>query len=110
MASTVAASILYPEAVPVLPRRVNPNVKAFLSIHKDIFKTSSFDDIPLDDVKRLVVVDINSWGRLGRIRGLKKSKNLEILLWDHHSNAGDITPTWKCQDRWGRTLPLWFDS
>ena len=85
MASTIAASILYPEAVPVLPKQVNPNVKAFLSIHKDIFKTSSFDDIPLDDVTRLIVVDINSWGRLGRIRGLKKSKNLV-----QHRNPGPL--------------------
>jgi nanoRNase/pAp phosphatase (c-di-AMP/oligoRNAs hydrolase)/CBS domain-containing protein len=106
MASTIAASILYPEAVPVLPRQVNPNVKAFLSIHKDILKTSSFDDIPLDDVTRLIVVDINSWGRLGRIRGLKKNKNLEIFLWDHHSNVGDIKPTWKCQEPVGANITL----
>jgi len=106
MASTIAASILYPEAVPVLPRKVNPNVKAFLSIHKDIFKISSFDDISLGDVKRLIVVDINSWGRLGRIRGLKKNKKLEIFLWDHHSNAGDIKPTWKCQEPVGANITL----
>jgi len=106
MASTIAASILYPEAVPVLPRKVNPNVKAFLSIHKDIFKISSFDDISLGDVKRLIVVDINSWGRLGRIRGLKKNNNLEIFLWDHHSNAGDIKPTWKCQEPVGANITL----
>jgi nanoRNase/pAp phosphatase (c-di-AMP/oligoRNAs hydrolase) len=106
MASTIAASILYPEAVPVLPRQVNPNVKAFLSIHKDILKTSSFDDIPLDDVTRLIVVDINSWGRLGRIRELKKNKNLEIFLWDHHSNVGDIKPTWKCQEPVGANITL----
>jgi len=106
LASTIAASILYPEAVPVLPRQVNPNVKAFLSIHKDILKTSSFDDIPLDDVTRLIVVDINSWGRLGRIRELKKNKNLEIFLWDHHSNEGDIKPTWKCQEPVGANITL----
>jgi len=105
LASTIAASILYPEAIPVLPRQVNPNVKAFLSIHKDIFKTSSFDDIPFDDVKRLIVVDINSWGRLGRIRELKNN-SLEIFLWDHHSNAGDIKPTWKCQEPVGANITL----
>jgi tRNA nucleotidyltransferase (CCA-adding enzyme) len=98
--------ILYPEAVPVLPRKINPNVKAFLSIHKDIFKISSFDDISLGDVKRLIVVDINSWGRLGRIEGLKKNKHLEIFLWDHHSNAGDIKPTWKCQEPVGANITL----
>ncbi|GMQ79587.1 MAG: hypothetical protein BMS9Abin03_012 [Thermodesulfobacteriota bacterium] len=106
LASIIAATILYPEAVPVLPSQVNPNVKAFLSIHKDILKISSFDDISLDDVTRLIVVDINSWGRLGRIRGLKKNKNLEIFLWDHHSNVGDIKPTWKCREPVGANITL----
>ena len=73
LASTVAGTVLYPEAVPVLPRQLNPNVKAFLSIHKDIFNTATFDEIEPDEVKRLIVVDINSWGRLGRIQSLKKN-------------------------------------
>ncbi len=106
LASTIAATIMYPEAIPVLPKNTNPNVKAFLSIHKDIFKTSSFDDISLDDVKRLIVVDINSWGRLGRLRKLKKKKNLEVHLWDHHTNVGDIKPTWKCQEPVGANITL----
>lgn len=45
LASTIAALILYPGAVSVLPRQVNPNVKAFLSIHKDILKTFVFEGI-----------------------------------------------------------------
>lgn len=106
LASTIAATILYPEAIPVLPKTVNPNVKAFLSIHKDIFKTSTFDDILLDQVKRLIVVDINNWGRLGRIRGLKNKENVEIFLWDHHSNVGDIKPMWKCQEPMGANITL----
>jgi len=106
LASTIAATILYPEAIPVLPNQVNPNVKAFLSIHKDIFNISSFDDILLDQVNRLVVVDINSWARLGRLRKLKNKKNLEIILWDHHSNVGDINPIWKCQEPMGANITL----
>ncbi len=106
LASTIAATIMYPEAIPVLPKNTNPNVKAFLSIHKDIFKTSSFDDISLDDVKRLIVVDINSWGRLGRLRKLREKKDLEVHLWDHHSNVGDIEPTWKCQEPVGANITL----
>jgi CBS domain-containing protein len=30
LASTIAASILYPKAIPVLPGQINPNVKAFM--------------------------------------------------------------------------------
>jgi len=33
LASVVAATILYPGTIPVLPKTLNPNVKAFLSIH-----------------------------------------------------------------------------
>jgi tRNA nucleotidyltransferase (CCA-adding enzyme) len=99
LASTIAATILYPEAIPVLPRQINPNAKGFLSIHKDILKTCLSDDVLLEDVKRLIVVDINKWDRLGRIGRLKKNKDLEIFLWDHHSDDGDIKPTWKCKER-----------
>jgi tRNA nucleotidyltransferase (CCA-adding enzyme) len=106
LASTIAASILYPKAIPVLPGQINPNVKAFLSIHKDILKTFSFDDVFLDDVKRLIVVDINSWKRLGRLRKLKEKKDLEIHLWDHHTNVGDIESTWKCQEPVGANITL----
>ncbi|MBW1841494.1 MAG: CBS domain-containing protein [Deltaproteobacteria bacterium] len=106
LASTVAATVLHPEAIPLLPKSVNPNVKAFLAIHKDHFNISAFDDIHLDDVKRLIVVDTNSWGRLGRINKLKKRDDLEILLWDHHAGAGNINATWKCQEEMGANITL----
>jgi tRNA nucleotidyltransferase (CCA-adding enzyme) len=106
LASTIAATILYPEAIPVLPRQINPNAKGFLSIHKDIIKTRLSDDVLLEDVKRLIVVDINKWDRLGRIGRLKKNKGLEIFLWDHHCDDGDIKPTWKCQKRVGANITL----
>ena len=48
LASVVAATILYPGAVPVLPKSINPNVKVFLSIHKDIFEIYAFDDIDVE--------------------------------------------------------------
>ena len=106
LASVVAATILYPGAVPVLPRSINPNVKAFLSIHKDLFEIYAFDDIDVGKVKRLIVVDINSWGRLGRIGRVKNRNDLEVILWDHHSNEGDIQSTWRCQEEVGATITL----
>lgn len=106
LASMVAATILYPGAIPVVPKSANPNVKAFLSIHKDFFDVSTFDDIDTGAVKRLIIVDINSWGRLGRIGMLKNRKDLEIHLWDHHSGSGDIQPNWKCQEKMGANITL----
>lgn len=106
LASVVAATVLYPDAIPVLPKSINHNVKGFLSIHKDLFELRSFDDIDLEKVESLIVVDINSWERLGRIGRLKKKDDLEIIMWDHHSNDGNINPIWKCQEEMGAAITL----
>ena len=37
LASVVAVNLLYPGFVTVLPGSLNPNVRAFLSLHKDLF-------------------------------------------------------------------------
>jgi tRNA nucleotidyltransferase (CCA-adding enzyme) len=89
LASLVAASLLYPGSKPVLPTSVNENLKAFLSIHKDLFDLYSPGDINLENVKTLVVVDTHSWNRLEGMESLKDKKDLDIIIWDHHTQ-GDI--------------------
>ena len=66
LASLIAGTLLYPNAVPVLPRSLNPNVKVFLSIHKDIFNTKEPRDIDLDQVEKLIVVESPNAPRLQR--------------------------------------------
>ena len=105
-ASVLAAKILYPEAVAVLPRSLNPNVKAFLSIHKDLFDVQTPDDIELEEVMSLIIVDTNRWDRLDRMARLKEKESLEIILWDHHLNEGDIDAIWKCEDAVGANVTL----
>jgi tRNA nucleotidyltransferase (CCA-adding enzyme) len=80
LASVIAATLIYPGAIPILPKNLNPNVKAFLSIHKDLLQVSTVDDINLDDVTRLIVVDVNTWERLDRMAGLKTKNGLEIFF------------------------------
>ena len=107
LASTIAGSLIYPGALPVLPNIVNPNVKAFLSIHKDLFDVRRAVDIPLEQVKRLIVVDINRWSRLEGMKALKAREDLEIYLWDHHpAEDGDIEASWECQEPMGATITL----
>jgi len=110
LASVVAATLLYPDAVPVLPKAQNPNVKAFLSIHKDFFKILTFDDIDASRITRLIVVDINRWDRLGRLAELKRRNGLEIVLWDHHRGRGDIEAGWRTQKEAGANITLMIDS
>jgi len=105
-ASVIAGTILYPDAVPLLPKALNPNVKAFLSIHKDLFKTCFVDDIDFDAVTQMIVVDTSKWSRLEQMGKLKNKKDLEIILWDHHQNKCDLNPVWKCQEIIGANITL----
>jgi nanoRNase/pAp phosphatase (c-di-AMP/oligoRNAs hydrolase)/CBS domain-containing protein len=105
-ASVVAATLLFPEALAVLPKTLNPNVKAFLSIHKDLFETHAPGEIDLKRVQRLIVVDASSWSRLDRIDALKSRKGLEILVWDHHIETGTIRAGQSCIEAVGATTTL----
>jgi tRNA nucleotidyltransferase (CCA-adding enzyme) len=105
-ASVIAGTILYPDAIPVLPKELNPNVKAFLSIHKDLFKIKFVNEIDLDQVNRLIVVDTCRWSRLEKMKSLKDREDLEIFLWDHHENQSDLNTAWQCQETIGANITL----
>lgn len=89
LASLIAATMIYPDAVPVLPKSVNANVRAFMAIHKDLFGILHPREINLDEVTQLIVVDTNSWKRLDGFSALKDREDLIIHIWDHHQ-GGDI--------------------
>ncbi len=105
-ASVIAGTILYPGALPVLPKTLNPNVKAFLSIHKDLFESHSMADIDQSQVSRLIVVDASKWSRLEPMDGLRNNSTLDICLYDHHENQCDLNPSWKCHERIGANISL----
>jgi len=106
LASVIAATILYPGAIPVLPKTLNPNVKAFLSIHKDLFQVCTPDDIDFSQVSRLIVTDVNKWERLERLANLRDRTDLEIFLWDHHTSEGNIKADFVCQEPAGASVTL----
>ena len=89
LASLVAATLIYPDAKPVLPSSVNANLKAFLSIHKDLFDIFHPKDITLQHVDTLIVVDTHSWDRLEGMDELRNKEDLNIIIWDHHLH-GDM--------------------
>lgn len=89
LASLVAAKLIYPDALAVLPNNINPNLKVFLAIHKDVFALSAPGDVDMDAVTELVVVDTSTWGRLEGMAPLKDRPDIRITVWDHHIN-GDI--------------------
>lgn len=90
LASLVAATVVYPDAKPVLPTNVNTNLKRFLAIHKDLFDLYAPSEVDLDEVDTLIAVDTHSWDRLDkRLMPLKEKPDLTLIAWDHHM-TGDM--------------------
>lgn len=105
LASLVAATLVYPGSIPVLPKTINPNLKGFLSIHKDLFDLYSPQEIDLNEATTLIVVDTCSWNRLEGMDVLKDKEDLEIILWDHHVK-GDIDADFSVIEETGATITL----
>ena len=107
LASVIAATILYPGCIGVVPKAVNRNVGQFLSTHKTAFNLILPNEVDHDQVKKLVVVDTDQWHRLDRMEKLAQNSRLKIDLWDHHmTGKGDIQASWTCQEAIGATVSL----
>ncbi len=106
LASVIAGTMLYPGSVGVVPKSVNTNVAKFLSTHKTAFNIVLPKEIDHAKVRRLIVVDTDQWRRLEHMERLRKRTDLEIILWDHHQNGGDIDADWRCQENVGATVTL----
>jgi len=90
LSSLVSATFLYPDAVGLIPRQVQPSVRQFLGLHREIFHLKTAKDMNLENVSRLIVVDTPIWKRLEDGARLKTMNIPEIILWDHHTRARDI--------------------
>jgi nanoRNase/pAp phosphatase (c-di-AMP/oligoRNAs hydrolase) len=107
LASVIAATLLYPGCVGVVPKMTNRNVEQFLSTHKTAFNLILPNEVSHDEIKKLIVLDTDQWQRLDRLEKLAGRQDLEIDLWDHHmTGTGDITPTWSCKEQIGSTVTL----
>ena len=107
LSSLVAASIIYPEAKPIVPKTLNPNVRAFLSIHKDLFSFIDGGAVELQHVSRVIIVDTAQAFRVEGIKDLLARNNVEIHVWDHHEHrADDIQATMLCQEDIGSATTL----
>jgi len=109
LASTIAISLVKPEFIPVLPSNLNPNVKAFMSLHKDVFKTLWAKEINQDEVSEMIIVDTSSWSRIADLKTLKGRNELVIGLWDHHPKD-DIEAQQDHSEEIGATISILVDK
>lgn len=89
VASQLGAWLLDPSAVPVLPRRCNRNVRAFLSIYADELPFVEATDLPRRAVNQVVLVDTQG---LVSAKGVTPSTLVHIL--DHHPPSRELPQDW----------------
>lgn len=89
LASMVAANKLYPGATKVFSGTVSKNVKKFMALYKDLLLVKNPKDINPDLVKRMIIVDTASPNRLGRLKDLALSPDVEKHVYDHHPISDD---------------------
>ena len=89
IASLLGARKLFPSAVPVLPRRINRNISAFLAIYGVELPFVHPDDLPRGEIEHVILVDTQS---LTTLRGMASDMKVDII--DHHRLDRDLPPNW----------------
>jgi tRNA nucleotidyltransferase (CCA-adding enzyme) len=90
LASLLGAYLLDEQSVPVLPRRVNRNVRAFLTLYGLEFPFIEARDLPKTKIDRATLVDTQS---MVTLKGM--NKQTEVYVIDHHPPRADLPPEWK---------------
>ena len=102
VASLYAASLLYPEAAPVLPQRLNRNVRGYLTLYGENFLFRERDELKIKSISQLTVVDSQSPVTL---KGFGPKTQVNVI--DHHPVEPDLSPSWDLQiEKVGATTTL----
>ena len=87
LASMVAASKLYPNAVMAFPGSQEKNVRDFLEQSTRSYAFRRHKTIPLEKVKRLILVDTRQPRRLANFVKCLDNPGIDIHIYDHHPAA-----------------------
>lgn len=96
LASMLAASRLYPQSVPVLPRQINRNLEAFLADYRDLLPFTRLEDLPRRRIDHVIAVDTQT---VQPVRGMHPQTTALII--DHHPLLRDLPAGWQF---WGEEV------
>lgn len=87
--SLLGAALLYESALPVLPRRMNRNVRAFLALYGAELPFIDPRDLPNQPIEKVTLVDTQA---MVSIKGMSGETQVEVI--DHHPLREGISPAW----------------
>ncbi len=106
LASLLGAHLLDESAVPVLPRRINRNVRAFLTLYGQSLPFIEARDLPSEPIVTVTLVDTQS---MISVKGMSETPRVFVV--DHHSPRADLPPGWTLTtETLGATTTLFVES
>jgi tRNA nucleotidyltransferase (CCA-adding enzyme) len=90
LASLFGASILDERALPVLPRRINRNVRSFITLYGTDFSFVDPRDLPGEKVESVTLVDTQS---LITLKGMGPKTTVRVV--DHHPLRSGLPDDWQ---------------
>jgi tRNA nucleotidyltransferase (CCA-adding enzyme) len=85
LGSMIAAKKLYPDAVLVFPGSQERSLRRFfLDSVLYTFPFEKLKRIDLASIRKLILVDIRQWDRIGRFQQVLDDPDVEVHVYDHH--------------------------
>ncbi len=89
LASLLGASKLFPNAIPVLPRRINRNGEGFLALYSAGLPFVKPEDLPRGKITHAILVDTQN---MTRLKGM--GRDVQVSIIDHHALDRELLPNW----------------
>ena len=89
LAAMLGAYLLYEHATPTLPRRLNRNVRAFLTLYGAELPFVDPRDLPNQPIERVILVDTQA---MVSIRGVNAETRVDVI--DHHPLREGLPASW----------------
>lgn len=90
LAAELGAYLMNENALPVLPRRMNRNVRAFLTLYGAELPFLEARDLPLEPIETVTLVDTQS---LVTLKGMSTKTKVQVV--DHHALRAELPEDWK---------------
>ncbi len=89
LAALLGAYLLDEQATPVLPRRMNRNVRSFLNAYQADLPFVEAKDLPNEPIEAVLLVDTQS---LNTLKGMSQKTKVTVI--DHHPLREDLPENW----------------
>ena len=90
LASLLGAYLLNESSIPVMPRKLNRNVRSFLTLYGFNLPFMEPQDLPAEKVELVILVDTQS---MVTIKGMDKDTDVTVI--DHHPLRDNLAEDWE---------------